>query len=127
KAGLKEQVSLSLHFPLQNMRGIEIESFAVALARVTLWMGHKLAVDELELDESTLPLADLSGIQIGDALRIDWPRADAIIGNPPFHGDRHLRRLLGDDYVEWLDDRFKVGLKDYCVYWFRKAHDQLAS
>ena len=127
KAGLKDQGSISLHFPLQNMRGIEIDGFAVALARVTLWMGHKLAVDELGLSESTLPLADLSGIQIGDALRIDWPRADAIIGNPPFHGDRHLRRVLGDDYVEWLKSAFGVGVKDYCVYWFRKAHDALGA
>ena len=125
KAGLKEQGSLSLHFPLSNLKGIEIESFAVALARVTLWMGHKLAVDELELPESTLPLADLSGIRIGDALRIPWPRADAIIGNPPFHGSRQLRKWLGDDYVEWLKGEFGIGVKDYCVYWFRKAHDQL--
>jgi len=65
KAGLKEQGSLSLHFPLQNIRGIEIDGFAVALARVTVWMGQKLAVDELGLDEATLPLADLSGIQSG--------------------------------------------------------------
>ena len=100
---MKEQGSLALHFPLQNIKGIEIEGFAVALARVTLWMGHKLAVDELGLDESTLPLADLSGIRIGDALRMDWPRADAIIGNPPFHGDRFLRSVLGDAYVEWLE------------------------
>jgi hypothetical protein len=125
KAGLKEQGSLSLHFPLGNMRGIEIDGFAVALARVTLWMGHKLAVDELGLDESTLPLADLSGIQIGDALRMDWPRADAIVGNPPFHGSQQMRRVLGDDYVEWLKGEFGVGVKDYCVYWFRKAHDAL--
>jgi hypothetical protein len=127
QAGIKDQGSLSLHFPLQNMRGIEIDGFAVALARVTLWMGHKLAVDRLGLDESTLPLADLSGIRVGDALRMDWPRADAIIGNPPFHGDRHLRRVLGDDYVEWLKSEFGVGVNDYCVYWFRKAHDQLES
>jgi hypothetical protein len=127
QAGIKDQGSLSLHFPLQNMRGIEIDGFAVALARVTLWMGHKLAVDRLGLDESTLPLADLSGIRVGDALRMDWPRADAIIGNPPFHGDRHLRRVLGDDYVEWLKSEFGVGVKDYSVYWFRKAHDQLES
>ncbi|HEY8644724.1 MAG TPA: DNA methyltransferase [Gaiellaceae bacterium] len=125
KAGLKDQGSLSLHFPLQNMRGIEIDGFAVALARVTLWMGHKLAVDELELDESTLPLADLSGIKIGDALRIDWPRADAIIGNPPFLGDRFIRRLKGAPYVEWLKNEFGVGVKDYCVYWFRRAHQHL--
>jgi hypothetical protein len=125
KGGMKEPDSLSLYFPLSNMKGIEIESFAVALARVTLWMGHKLAVDELDLSESTLPLADLSGIQIGDALRIPWPRADAIIGNPPFHGSQHLRKWLGDEYVEWLKDEFGIGVKDYCVYWFRKAHAQL--
>ena len=107
------------------MRGIEINGFAVALARVTLWMGHKLAVDELELDESTLPLSDLSGIQIGDALRMDWPRADVIIGNPPFLGDRFIRGLKGAPYVDWLKSEFGIGVKDYCVYWFRKAHEQL--
>ena len=36
--GRPEQESLSL-FPLANMKGIEIEPFAVKLARVTLWMG----------------------------------------------------------------------------------------
>jgi hypothetical protein len=35
KAGMKDQQALSLHFPLQNIRGIEIDGFAVALARVT--------------------------------------------------------------------------------------------
>lgn len=104
---------------------IEIDPFAVQLARVTMWMGHKLAVDELDIDERVLPLADLSGIRRGDALRVDWPRADAIIGNPPYHGDRLLRRELGDDYVEWLREEFRIGLKDYCVYWFRKAHEKL--
>lgn len=126
REGLRDQGSLSLHFPLGNVKGVEIEGFAVALARVTLWMGHKLAVDELGLDESTLPLADLSDIRVGDALRMPWPRADAIIGNPPFHGTKHLRGVLGDAYVEWLRREFDVGVKDYCVYWFRRAHQQLA-
>lgn len=123
--GRPEQTGLSAFFPLQNMRGIEIAQFGVDLARVTLWMGHRLAVEELDLDESTLPLADLSGIQRDDALQVEWPAASAIIGNPPFHGDRNIRGLLGDDYAEWLKDEFGVGLKDYCVYWFRKAHDHL--
>ncbi|MGH7314706.1 MAG: DNA methyltransferase, partial [Candidatus Rokuibacteriota bacterium] len=121
----REQGALSLFFPLSNVQGIEVNGFAVAVARVTLWMGHKLTVDELGLDEATLPLADLSGIQQGDALRMRWPRTDAIVGNPPFHGDRFLRGLLGDAYVEWLRREFGVGIKDYCVYWFRKAHDHL--
>jgi hypothetical protein len=119
------QGALTAFFPLTNIRGIEINAFAAALARVTLWMAHKLAVDELDLDEATLPLENLSGIQAADALRIPWPRASVIIGNPPFHGDRHLRGLLGDDYVEWLKDAFHCGIKDHCVYWFRKAQDHL--
>jgi len=74
-AGLREQETLAVHFPLTNMRGIEADPFAVSLARLSLWMGHKLAVDELDIDERVLPLADLSGIQRADALRIAWPHA----------------------------------------------------
>lgn len=127
RGGLRQsdQGALSVFFPLQNIKGIEISPFAVALARVTLWMAHKLAVDELDLVEATLPLEDLGGIQVADALRVTWPRASVIIGNPPFHGDRHLRSLLGDEYVEWLKASFDCGIKDHCVYWFRKAHDHL--
>lgn len=49
-AGLAAQQTLAVYFPLSNMTGIELDPFAVQLARVTLWMGHKLAVDELDLD-----------------------------------------------------------------------------
>jgi hypothetical protein len=124
-SGLREQQSLAVYFPLSNMKGIEIDPFAVQLARVTLWMGHKLAVEELGIDETVLPLADLSGIRRGDALQLEWPRADAIIGNPPYHGTKFMRSELGDDYVEWLKREFEIGVKDYAVYWFRKAHDRL--
>ena len=122
---IAEQGAIGAFFPLTNIRGIEIDHFAASLARVTLWMGHKLAVDELDLDEATLPLVDLGGIQVGDALRVTWPKASVIVGNPPFHGDRNLRELLGDDYIKWLKEEFGCGVKDHCVYWFRKAHDHL--
>lgn len=125
EAGLKPQQQAMSYYPLKNIKGIEVEPFAVALARVTLWMGHKLAVDELDLNEPTLPLGDLSGIRQADALVVEWPRADAIIGNPPFHGSQNVRSVLGDEYVEWLKKEFGIGIKDLCVYWFRKAHDRL--
>ncbi len=120
-----DQSALSAFFPLQNMRGIDIDPFAVSLARVTLWMAHKLSVDELDLDERTLPLEDLSGIRAEDALREPWPKASVIIGNPPFHGDRNLRGIVGGDYIEWLKREFGAGVKDHCVYWFRKTADHL--
>lgn len=88
-------------------------------------MGHKLAVRELDLNERTLPLADLSGIRHDDALSCKWPPADAIIGNPPYHGSQNLRGLYEPEYLEWLKRRFDCGLKDLCVYWFRRAGEEM--
>jgi hypothetical protein len=124
-AGLPDAGRLNVFFPLQNIRGIEIDTFAVSLARVTLWMAHRLSVDELSLNETTLPLVDLSGIVAGDALQMPWPAADAIIGNPPYHGSQNLRKILGDDRVEWLNDTFGCGIQDLAVYWFRRSADQM--
>jgi len=112
-------------YPIDNLRGIDIEPGVVLIARVTLWMGHKQVADRYGVAENPLPLVDLSGIQVGDALAMPWPAADVIIGNPPFLGSQHLRGARGDAYIKWLQDAFGVGVKDYCVYWFRKAHDHL--
>ena len=124
-AGLPDAPRLNVFFPLGNIRGIEIDTFAVSLARMTLWMGHRLAVEELDLNETTLPLVDLSGIVNDDALRVRWPDADAIVGNPPYHGSQNLRQVLGDERVEWLKRTFDCGVQDLAVYWFRRAAEQM--
>lgn len=126
-AGISAQEQLEF-FPISNMRGIEVEVFAAELARVTLWMGHKLAADEMRkhgLSEPTLPLVDLSGIRRAHALRTEWPEADAIIGNPPYHGSQMLRGEVGDEEIDFLKQEFGIGVKDYSVYWFRKAQERL--
>ena len=111
---------------LKNMLGIEKDAFAAHLARVVLWIGHKVALDDLRIsDEDYLPLEDLPGIQVADALKVEWPRCEAIVSNPPFVGDRMLRSTIGDAEIDYLKKTFKIGVKDYCVYWFRKAHDHL--
>ena len=115
------------YYPLHNLRGIDIEPSAVMIARVTLWMGQRQMVDRVGAAEPVLPLVDLSGILAEDALAVQWPKTDCIIGNPPFVGSQHIRGARGDEYTEWLKKTFKVGVKDYCVYWFRRAHDHLGS
>lgn len=110
---------------LSNALGIEKDPFAARLAQVVLWIGHKLAVDKHRLKEDVLPLADLSGIVCADALHVEWPDCNAIIGNPPFVGSQNLRRSIGDVETEWIKEAFGIGVKDYCVYWFRRAHDHL--
>ena len=128
-AGIAAQEEMEF-FPIANMRGIEVEAFAAELARVTLWMGHKLAADEMRehgLSEPTLPLVDLSGIRRAHALRSEWPQADAVIGNPPYHGSQTLRGQVGDEEIDFLKGEFGIGVKDYSVYWFRKAHERLGT
>lgn len=110
---------------LSNMLGIEKDPFAARLAQVVLWIGHKVAVDKHRLDEHVLPLEDLSGIVCADALHVEWPATDAIVGNPPFIGASNIRGSVGDSEVEWIKKTFGVGVKDYCVYWFRRAQDHL--
>src|SRR5207244_13445260 len=87
--------------------GLDIIEFAVELAKVTLMIGHKLAIDELPIiREAALPLDNLDdNFKAVDAL-IDevgnqrtWPPADVIIGNPPFLGAKKLKPDRGADYV----------------------------
>ncbi len=60
----------------------------------------------------------------------EWPTVDFIIGNPPFLGDKLMRRELGDAYVDRLRalyaDRIP-GQSDLCCYWFEKARSHIAA
>lgn len=114
------------YVPLTNLRGIDIEPISVLIARVTLWMGHRQMIDRYGEAENPLPLVSLAGITIGDAVFDPWPDSDAIVGNPPFLGDRLIRGAHGGDYVERLKTRFGVGVVDYSAYWFRRAQDHLS-
>ncbi|MFB2982205.1 class I SAM-dependent DNA methyltransferase [Microseira sp. BLCC-F43] len=120
--------------------GIDIKPFAVELAKVTLMLGKKLALDEenqllnvaqmslpLELDRA-LPLDNLEqNIRCDDALFCDWTEADAIIGNPPYQSKNKMQQEYGSAYVRRVRAKYPgvPGRADYCVYWFRRAHDEL--
>ena len=86
---------------------IDINPFAVELAKVTLNIAKKIAFDErrevaadlvgqmgLDVDPSP-PLDNLDkNIVCADALFTDWPNVDAIVGNPPFLGGSKIRQSL---------------------------------
>ncbi|MFI0791190.1 DNA methyltransferase [Micromonospora rubida] len=113
------------YFPLVNMQGIDVVPMATAVARVTLWMGHRQMIERYGPAEPPLPLVSLRSISTADALRAPWPETDCIVGNPPFLGSQFLREAHGDDYLKWLGKTFGVGIKDFCVYWFRRTQDHL--
>ncbi|MFC5931618.1 DNA methyltransferase [Cryobacterium melibiosiphilum] len=107
--------------------GIDVNPFAVEVAKVTMLLGKKLADDEMLEVGATLPLNNLDkNIVAGDALFDRWPPADVIVGNPPYLGRRKMVRELGAGYVARLDATFgPKGVADFVTYWFPKAHDAL--
>ena len=121
-----QQMEMGLVTPLQ-FYGMDTNPFAVELARVTLMIARKIAIDDLCLTEPALPLDTLDdNIVCQDALFGEWVKADAIIGNPPFLGGKHIRMNLNDEYVDRIFKRFpKVKDVDFCAYWFRLAHDKI--
>ena len=105
-------------------------------------MGKKLAIDEarkildatqMDLDlehdfERALPMENLdNNIRCADALFTTWPSADAIIGNPPYQSKNKMQQEYGRKYLNELRKTYPgiPGRADYCVYWFRRAHDAL--
>ena len=110
--------------------GLDTDAFAVELARVTLMIARKVAHDRLGLTEQELPLDNLDkNIVQADALFDEWPEADAIIGNPPFLGGKHMRLNLGDEYVDRIFGRYPdvKDSVDFCTYWFRLANQRMGS
>jgi hypothetical protein len=118
----------------RNFYGLDINPFAIDIAKVTMMLAHKLSIDELHINEEALPLDNLDGnIRVGDALitpdgsRVDWPVTDVIVGNPPFLGAKLLKPELGEKYVSAVRKAYPdvPGMADFCVYWFRRANDAL--
>src|SRR5438046_4084256 len=125
--------AISLH----QFFGIDIIPFAVELAKVTLMLAKELELieaqklaetDQLLIEEKPLPLDNLDkNITCADALFTNWPKADAIIVNPPYLDARKTTLEHGADYVKRLRKTFPgvPGRADFVTYFFRKAHDQL--
>jgi len=133
--------TLPLGFPEirpTQVKGIEINAYAQQLAQAAIWIGYLQWLNANGFGWSEPVLAALDSIEHKDALlafhddgtftEAEWPRADFIIGNPPFLGGKRLRAELDDDYVDNLFDVFdgKVAREsDLCCYFFEKARAQI--
>ncbi|MFD5405419.1 DNA methyltransferase [Streptomyces griseorubiginosus] len=121
------QQSIS-YVPTDHFFGIDLNPFAVEVAKVTMMLAKKLSTDELGDHQQVLPLDNLNGtIVAADALFSEWPQADAIIGNPPYLGRRGMIEELGAEYCQRLSREYPnvSGVSDFVTYWFPKAHDHL--
>ncbi len=129
RTGFADQGALAYVTP-NHFHGIDINPFAVEVAKVTMMLAKKLAADELGDEQQVLPLDNLDDtIVAADALFTAWPRADVVIGNPPYLGRRKMLQELPPAYTQSLAAAFPSvgGVSDFVCYWFPRAHDHLAS
>lgn len=77
-----------------------------------------LAWDSIEKIQDTL--GNIQEKYIHPRPAAPWPKADFIVGNPPFIGSNRIRYALGDGYVEALRIAYPKLPKniDYVMYWW---------
>jgi type II restriction/modification system DNA methylase subunit YeeA len=135
-----EALGLPREFPQvgpEAVCGIEINPYAAELARVSVWIGHIQWARRNGLPLPSDPvLRSLETIECRDAVLTPdgqpapWPKADAIIGNPPFLGDKAMIGTLGEDYTAKLRAAYAGRLPggvDLVCYWFERAREELAA
>ncbi|MCD8099379.1 MAG: class I SAM-dependent DNA methyltransferase [Oscillospiraceae bacterium] len=119
------QVSISQFY------GIEINDFAVTVAKTALWIAESQMMKETEsivlMRLDFLPLKTNANITEGNALRIDWEsvvpkyKLNYIMGNPPFIGGMMMTRQQHEELADAFPECKKIGEADYVVGWFSKA------
>jgi hypothetical protein len=59
--------------------------------------------------------------------KAEWPEADYIVGNPPFIGDKAMRRALGNGYVDALREVYSdlPESMDLVMYWWNIAAEKV--
>ena len=116
--------------------GIEINDFAVTVAKTALWIAEsqmmKETEDILNRDLDFLPLKSYANIVEGNALRVDWEsvvpkdKLDYIMGNPPFVGARLMSKEQKDDLLNVFGSKWKnAGNLDYVSCWYKKAAEMM--
>lgn len=117
---------------IDQFKGIEINDFAVAVAKTAMWISEAKMLREtaeiLDAPPKYLPLHDYDGIIEGNALHLDWPEAHYIMGNPPFSGARWMGKSQKDDMLSVFGkDWHGVGDLDYVTAWYKRAVDSVAA
>lgn len=113
--------------------GIEINDFAVTVAKTALWIAESQMMKETENIVHTtldfLPLKSYANIIEGNALRFDWesvvPKHELnyIMGNPPFVGARFMSKEQKDDLLSVFAGWKNAGNLDFVCCWYKKSVD----
>ena len=108
--------------------GIEINDFAVTVAKTALWIAESQMMKETEeivrMHLEFLPLTSYANIVEGNALQIDWEtvvpkdKLNYIMGNPPFVGAQYMDKDQKADIMHLFAKNRKAGVLDFVAGWY---------
>lgn len=120
-----------IHVSIGQFYGIEINDFAVTVAKTALWIAESQMMKETEdvvhMSLEFLPLKSYANIIEGNALRVDWEEVVSkdkltyIMGNPPFLGGMYLSEIQKNEIRELFHEVKGAGELDYVTGWYKKA------
>ena len=136
KKGVEGQITFgyAVKVAINQFYGIEINDFAVSVAKTALWIAEsqmlKKTEDIVHMSLDFLPLKSYTNIAEGNALRLNWEdvvpkdKLNYIMGNPPFVGARLMSQEQKYDLLHVFGDKWKnAGNLDYVACWYKKATD----
>ncbi len=128
-------------YPIQvsigQFYGIEINDFAVTVAKTALWIAESQMMKETEaivhMHMDFLPLTAYANIIEGNALQVDWKsvvpvnKLNYIMGNPPFIGASMMTKTQKAEAVAIFGKGSRVNSIDYVGAWYYKAAQYIQS
>ena len=124
---------------IQQFYGIEINDFAVKVAKTALWIAEaqmwnetKKIVSSIGSINDFLPLESYDNIYEGNALRVDWneilpkTKCNYIMGNPPFVGARLMNEEQKIDIFNIFLGIKGLGNIDYVGCWYKKSVEYIS-
>lgn len=125
-------VTNPIQVSIRQFYGIEINDFAVTVAKTALWIAEsqmmKQTEDIVHMNLDFLPLKTYANIVEANALRIDWEtvvpkeKLNYIMGNPPFVGFTYMNKEQKDDMARIFP---KVKNLDFVCAWYKQASDYI--
>ena len=133
----EDQISMDtgdvIRVSIGQFYGIEINDFAVTVAKTALWIAESQMMRETEavvhMTLDFLPLKTSAHIVEGNALKTDWEsvvpkeKLGYIMGNPPFVGARMMNAEQKSDLNCIFPGWKNAGNLDYVTCWYKKCAD----
>ena len=129
--GFGDENNNPIKVSISQFYGIEINDFAVTVAKTALWIAESQMMKETEsilhINLDFLPLKTYTNIVEANALRIDWndivskEKLNYIMGNPPFVGARLMNESQKQDMENTFGKIKGLGNLDYVTAWYKKA------